>query len=69
MHGKFAMYLAKEYTKYTLKAIGYHFGGRDHTTVIHALQTVHDLMTSTSRVPDEIETIKGRMKGKKKSKY
>lgn len=64
-----AMFLAKEYTKYTLKAIGYHFGGRDHTTVIHALQSVHDLMTSSARVPDEIETIKGRLKGKKKGKY
>lgn len=64
-----AMYLAKEYTKHTLKAIGYHFGGRDHTTVIHALQSVHDEMTSNFRVPDEIDTIKGRLKGKKTGKY
>ncbi len=60
-----AMYFAKEYTKYTLKAIGYHFGNRDHTTVIHALQSVHDLMTSNSRVNEEVDTIKGRLKGKK----
>ncbi|MFN8357015.1 MAG: chromosomal replication initiator protein DnaA [Spirosomataceae bacterium] len=39
-----AMYLAKQLTDLPLKSIGYHFGGRDHSTVIHAVQTVHDLM-------------------------
>jgi chromosomal replication initiator protein len=39
-----AMYLAKELTNLSLKSIGYHFGGRDHSTVIHAIQTVNDLM-------------------------
>ncbi|GAB4403246.1 MAG: chromosomal replication initiator protein DnaA [Microscillaceae bacterium] len=37
-----AMYFAKEYTGFSLKSIGYHFGGRDHSTVIHAIQTVND---------------------------
>lgn len=41
-----AMYFAKEYTAYSLKMIGRHFGNRDHSTVIHALQTVRDLMTT-----------------------
>jgi len=35
-----AMYLSKELTKNSLKTIGLHFGGRDHSTVIHALQCV-----------------------------
>lgn len=35
------MHLAKLFTKLTLKSIGEYFGGRDHTTVIHATQTVH----------------------------
>ncbi len=39
-----AMYLAKELTNSSLKTIGLHFGGRDHSTVIHAYQTVEDLM-------------------------
>lgn len=38
------MYLAKSFTKNSLKTIGEHFGGRDHTTVIHSCQTVKDLM-------------------------
>ena len=38
-----AMYLAKEKTDLSLKSIGYHFGGRDHSTVIHAVQTISDL--------------------------
>lgn len=39
-----AMYLAKELTNSSLKTIGLHFGGRDHSTVIHAYQTVEDCM-------------------------
>jgi chromosomal replication initiator protein len=42
------MYLAKAFTKNSLKTIGEHFGGRDHTTVIHSCQTVKDLMDSDS---------------------
>ncbi|MBW7893016.1 MAG: chromosomal replication initiator protein DnaA [Chitinophagaceae bacterium] len=38
------MFLAKQFTKNSLKTIGEHFGGRDHTTVIHSCQTVKDLM-------------------------
>ena len=38
------MFLAKAFTKNSLKTIGEHFGGRDHTTVIHSCQTVKDLM-------------------------
>lgn len=38
------MFLAKSFTKNSLKTIGEHFGGRDHTTVIHSCQTVKDLM-------------------------
>ncbi|MFN3403682.1 MAG: chromosomal replication initiator protein DnaA [Cytophagaceae bacterium] len=39
-----AMYFAKEYTNMSLKSIGFHFGNRDHSTVIHALTSVNDLM-------------------------
>ena len=39
-----AMYLAKKHTDSSLKTIGLFFGGRDHSTVIHAIQAVeHDL--------------------------
>jgi len=39
-----AMYLAKDLTNSSLKTIGLHFGGRDHSTVIHACQSVEDQM-------------------------
>ena len=35
-----AMYLAKEFTHRSLKSIGLHFAGRDHSTVIHAIKAV-----------------------------
>lgn len=38
------MFLAKKFTKSSLKHIGEHFGGFDHTTVIHSCQTVENLM-------------------------
>jgi chromosomal replication initiator protein len=39
-----AIYLARELTKYSLTQIGQQFGGRDHTTVIHACQKIGDQM-------------------------
>ncbi|MBL7705664.1 MAG: chromosomal replication initiator protein DnaA [Taibaiella sp.] len=39
-----AMYLAKKFTKCSLKTIGDHFGKRDHTTVIHSVQKVEDFL-------------------------
>jgi len=44
-----AMYFAKEYTNMSLKSIGNHFGGRDHSTVIHALTSVSDLMDTDKK--------------------
>ena len=37
-----AMYYSKQLTRHSLKTIGLHFGGRDHSTVIHAVQSVED---------------------------
>lgn len=41
-----AMYLCREITPHSLPAIGRHFGGRDHTTVMHAIDTVKKLATA-----------------------
>jgi chromosomal replication initiator protein len=41
-----SMYLSKEMTHYSLKSIGLHFGGRDHTTVIHAIKTINNFLES-----------------------
>jgi chromosomal replication initiator protein len=49
-----AMYFTKEHTNHSLKTIGYHFGGRDHATVIHSVQTVSDLIDSDKKFKDQI---------------
>ena len=48
------MFLAKAFTKNSLKTIGEHFGGRDHTTVIHSCQTVKDLMDTDSLFKENV---------------
>ena len=53
-----AMFLAKRLTKSPLKVIGLHFGNRDHSTVIHAVQTVEkkcDEDPDFARVVDNLE--------------
>jgi chromosomal replication initiator protein len=34
------MFLARRHTRYSLEEIGGYFGGRDHTTVLHAVRTI-----------------------------
>lgn len=48
------MFLAKAFTKNSLKTIGEHFGGRDHTTVIHSCQTVKDLMDTDTMFKESV---------------
>jgi chromosomal replication initiator protein len=48
------MFLSKAFTKNSLKTIGEHFGGRDHTTVIHSCQTVKDLMDTDSLFKESV---------------
>jgi chromosomal replication initiator protein len=48
------MYLARAFTKNGLKTIGEHFGGRDHTTVIHSCQTVKNLMDSDATFKEDV---------------
>jgi chromosomal replication initiator protein len=57
-----AMYFSKEFTNHSLKSIGYHFGGRDHSTVIHAVQTVNDLMETDPSVRNSISDLKKKFK-------
>jgi len=58
MARQIAMFLSKELTNSSLKTIGLHFGGRDHSTVIHAYQTVEDGMNSDSRQKQLVEQIR-----------
>jgi chromosomal replication initiator protein len=57
-----AMYLCREMTDTSLPQIGAFFGGRDHTTVIHACDKIgHDRETNVS-VAREIKEIEERLK-------
>jgi hypothetical protein len=53
-----AMYLAHQLTEQSLPEIGRRFGGRDHTTVLHAVRKMAKLVTSDQSIADEIERIK-----------
>ncbi|RZS94518.1 chromosomal replication initiator protein DnaA [Cecembia calidifontis] len=57
-----AMYFSKEFTNHSLKSIGYHFGGRDHSTVIHAVQTVNDLMDTDTAFRNSVNDLKKKFK-------
>jgi chromosomal replication initiator protein len=50
-----AMYLMKELTDLSLKSIGYHFGGRDHSTVIHGIQTVSEGVERDSNMAKDVQ--------------
>ncbi len=52
------MYLSKQLTSRSLPEIGRRFGGRDHTTVIHAIRKIEELMNEDPSLRDEIETLK-----------
>jgi len=56
-----AMYLIKELTNASLKTIGLHFGGRDHSTVIHAYQSVEDQMRVDTKYQAHVQQIKRRL--------
>ena len=56
-----AMYLAKELTNCSLKTIGLHFGGRDHSTVIHAYQSVEDQMRLDNKYQSSVVQLKRRL--------
>ncbi len=56
-----AMYLAKELTNSSLKTIGLHFGGRDHSTVIHAYQSVEDQMRIDAKYQAHVQQIRKRL--------
>jgi chromosomal replication initiator protein len=56
-----SMFLAKSYTKNSLKVIGKHFGNRDHSTVIHSCQTVLDLMDVDKEFRENVEELQKRI--------
>jgi chromosomal replication initiator protein len=56
-----AMYLSKKLTKSSLKTIGLQFGGRDHSTVIHAITTVEERMETSTRFKRTLREIEQKL--------
>lgn len=57
-----SMYLAKNLTDKSLKAIGENFGGRDHSTVIYSCKTVQDLMETDAIFHDTVAELEKKIK-------
>lgn len=52
-----AMYIARNMTDYSTTEIGYDFGGRDHTTVMHACQKIESLIQSDPAMDNTIQKL------------
>ena len=58
-----AMYLAKQLTSRSLPEIGRKFGGRDHTTVMHAVKKVEELRDHDSTFDEDVELLRRMLEG------
>jgi len=56
------MYLCRELTDMSLPKIGQQFGGRDHTTVMHAERKIRDLMAQRHSVYQQVTELTARIK-------
>jgi chromosomal replication initiator protein len=57
------MFLARKHTRYSLEEIGGYFGGRDHTTVLHAVRTVDGDCKEDPDIGRQVQTIDGQLTG------
>ena len=57
-----AMYLSKELTQKSLPEIGYAFGGRDHTTVLHAVRKIQSIRQSNSDLNHNIHILEQQLR-------
>lgn len=57
-----AMYLSRELTDFSLPKIGEEFGGRDHTTVIHAHEKISNLIQSDPEFQKQIQELENKLK-------
>jgi chromosomal replication initiator protein len=56
-----AMFFSKELTQHSLKTIGLHFGGRDHSTVIHANQSIENQIETDPKFREVIDEIRHKL--------
>jgi chromosomal replication initiator protein len=53
------MWLARKHTRYSLEEIGGYFGGRDHTTVLHAVRNIATRKESDPDIASAVSRIEG----------
>jgi chromosomal replication initiator protein len=58
-----AMWISRELTAHSLPEIGEAFGGRDHTTVLHACRTILDLRSKDSHLNNDLHVLEQTIKG------
>ncbi len=58
-----AMYLAKQLTARSLPEIGRKFGGRDHTTVMHAVRKIEELMDEDAQIAQDVDVVRRALTG------
>ncbi|MCC6864143.1 MAG: chromosomal replication initiator protein DnaA [Rhodobacteraceae bacterium] len=58
-----AMYLAKQLTPRSLPEIGRRFGGRDHTTIMHGVRKIEELMATDSQMSDDLQMLRRQLQG------
>ncbi len=56
-----AMYFSKALTQHSLKTIGLQFGGRDHSTVIHANRSVNNQLETDPKFRDTVEVLRHKI--------
>jgi chromosomal replication initiator protein len=57
-----SMYVFRELTDLSYPAIARLFGGRDHTTVIHAVEKIQKLMAERKQIYDQVHDLRQRLK-------
>jgi chromosomal replication initiator protein len=57
------MWLAKQLTTRSLPDIGRRFGGRDHTTVLHAVRRIDELRAVDAQLARDLETLTRKLRG------
>ncbi|WP_028029146.1 chromosomal replication initiator protein DnaA [Gemmobacter nectariphilus] len=58
-----AMYLSKQLTSRSLPEIGRRFGGRDHTTIMHGVKKIEELMSTDSHLADDLQMLRRLLEG------
>jgi len=58
-----AMYLSKTLTSRSLPDIGRRFGGRDHTTIMHGVKKIEELMATDSQLSDDLQMLRRALQG------